>query len=948
MEKSDFYRETIQQALFGYAYFEILFDNSGEPYDYLFKDVNRSFEKLIGVEGDKLVNYTFNEAIKEEEEEVRFKEHLGKFAKDGVDVSIEYYSKELYKWYKVQLSSINSGFITAIFFEITDLKNTDKELQRSNRKNKEISTLMRLMADNMPDMIWAKNLNKEYIFTNRSICNNLLSALDPLEPIGKSDMFFATRERDAHPDNPNWHTFGEICRDSDAITIEQMRPMQFEEFGNVKSKFLFLDVHKAPLLDEDGELIGVVGSARDVTLAKETENQLRKLSQAVEQSPVSVVITNQDGSIEYVNPKFTSITGYTLEDVIGHNPRVLKSETHSPEYYKELWQAITSGNEWHGEFHNRKKNGELFWEAASISPIINSDGKITHYVAVKEDVTNRKILESDLLCNSLFRELLMEISSDFINIPLEKVDETISKALEKMALFVNTDRAYTFDYDWDNEVCNNSYEWCAIGVNPEIENLQNLPLSVLKEWVDAHKKGQYMYIPNVFELPEGIGRETLEMQGIKSFLTVPMMNEERCIGFVGFDSVYEHRIYTSTEIQLLKIFAQMLVNIKLRKEMVRDLVLAKEKAEESNRLKTHFINNISHEIRTPLNGLLGFSSLMMQESVSESEKKVQYNILQQSGSRLIKTIDDIMDIAQLKAGSIKPKIDNIDIGSIMNNLAEKLQIDCTNTNILVDLDIDDQNSGLLIKTDEYLFTNILSQLISNAKKFTVSGRIVLGYSVKDKWFEFFVKDTGDGISPELLEVVFEPFMQENSSNTRRYEGSGLGLAIAKGMTELLGGKIWVESKKWEGSTFFFTLPLATESITKIEKKNKSKDDSKPGKLVVLIVEDDESNYQLLDTFVKKAGFSTLHAWNGVEAVNLCSLFPEISMIFMDIKMPVMNGVEATSKIKAIRPNTPIIAITAYDHTVDKHIMLEAGCDACLSKPIDFRELRNLIQQKLST
>ncbi len=456
-----------------------------------------------------------------------------------------------------------------------------------------------------------------------------------------------------------------------------------------------------------------------------------------------------------------------------------------------------------------------------------------------------------------------------------------------------------------------------------------------------------MYIPKVSELPEGIGRETLEMQGIKSFLTVPMMNDERCIGFVGFDSVFEYRIYTYTEIQLLKIFAQMLVNIKLRKEMVRDLVIAKEKAEESNRLKTHFINNISHEIRTPLNGLLGFSSLMMQESISESEKKAQYNILQQSGSRLIKTIDDILDIAQLKAGSKKPKIDNVNIGSIMHNLAEKLQIDCTNTNILVDLDID-QKSSLLIKTDEYLFTNILSQLISNAKKFTVSGRIVLGYCVKEKWFEFYVKDTGDGISPELLDVIFEPFMQENSSNTRRYEGSGLGLAIAKGMTELLGGKIWVESTKGVGSTFFFTLPLATGSITTLEKKDVVKEGIKPSKLVVLIAEDDESNYQLLDTFVKKSGFSTLHAWNGAEALDLCKEFPEISLIFMDIKMPVMNGVEATSKIKSFRPDIPIIAITAYDHTVDKHIMLEAGCDACLSKPIDFRELRNLIKQRLST
>lgn len=260
-------------------------------------------------------------------------------------------------------------FYVLMHENVTERKKAEAELIASEKKFREISTLMRLMTDNMPDMLWAKDMNKDYIFANKSICNNLLGAIDTEEPLGKNDMFFAIRQRNSQPNNPQWHTFGEICRDSDSITMKELKPMQFDEFGNVKGKFLFLNVHKAPLYDDNGQLIGIVGSARDVTAAREAENQLRKLSQAVEQSPAAIVITNTEGIIEYVNPKFSEITGYTLREAIGKNPRILKSGEQPPEIYIDLWKTITSGQKWKGELHNKKKNGELFWESVFISPI---------------------------------------------------------------------------------------------------------------------------------------------------------------------------------------------------------------------------------------------------------------------------------------------------------------------------------------------------------------------------------------------------------------------------------------------------------------------------------------------------------------------------------------------------------------------------------------------------
>ncbi len=538
----------------------------------------------------------------------------------------------------------------------------------------------------------------------------------------------------------------------------------------------------------------------------------------------------------------------------------------------------------------------------------------------------------------------MEISSGFINIPLEKVDEEINRSLEKMGLFVNADRCYIFEYDWVKEVSSNTNEWCGKEINSEIENLQNIPLSLMTDLAVAHKNGEPTFLPNVNVLPFGPARKLVEMQGVKSFITVPMMNGDQCIGFVGFDYVREHSNYTESETQLLKIFAQLLVNVKLRKEMVGQLVIAKEKAEESNRLKTHFMNNISHEIRTPLVGLLGFGNFMMQEGLTATEKYSYYEILEQSGARLIKTVDDIMDIAQLKAGSITPKFGDVNVALILSQVKDKLQNACSRKNVLVNLDIPPDYTSLTLLTDEIFFTKIITQLTGNAEKFTAVGRISLGFEVNGQWVKFFVKDTGKGIASDKLEILFEPFMQEDLRNTRGYEGSGLGLAIARGMTELLGGRIWAESVKGTGSSFFFTLPLETGTVEDSPEEEKPQMGNTRGKKLILIAEDDESNFMLLNAMARRSGFSTLHAWNGTDAVDLCHQYPEISLIFMDIKMPAMNGLEATAHIKAFRPDLPIIAITAHAQTGDKYKMLDAGCDAYLAKPFRLNELIALIEK----
>ncbi len=503
---------------------------------------------------------------------------------------------------------------------------------------------------------------------------------------------------------------------------------------------------------------------------KTREDELRKLSRAMEQSPAAVVITNTNGDIEYINPKYSEVTGYTMEEAIGKNPRMLNSGKQSDEFYKDLWDTITSGKEWKGEILNKKKSGDLFWESVSISPITGQDGEITHYLAVKEDITEKKKVEQELFS-------------------------------------------------------------------------------------------------------------------------------------------------------------------------------AKEKAEESNRLKTAFINNISHEVRTPLNGILGFGEFMMDENLSRADKLEYYKIVKQSSDRLQQTINDIMDLSELKAGTIKPNKSDLYVAGIVSNLCDQTKRACAKKNVLVSMEIPAEFENLVLQTDEELFTKIVSHLLSNAEKFTTTGRITMGYEVKNEWVEFFVKDTGKGIAADKIAVIFEPFMQEDTSNTRGYEGSGTGLSIVKGMLQLLGGKLWVETQKGKGSTFFFKLPLIAgkhkqEPVIEITTPTDQK--KVAGNRLILIAEDDESNAQLMQVVMQKDGFSTLHAYNGAEAVDLCSKYPEISIVLMDIKMPVMNGMEATAAIKKIRPELPVIALTAHAQTGDRHRMLLAGCDEYLAKPVNLNELKSMV------
>ena len=374
-----------------------------------------------------------------------------------------------------------------------------------------------------------------------------------------------------------------------------------------------------------------------------------------------------------------------------------------------------------------------------------------------------------------------------------------------------------------------------------------------------------------------------------------------------------------------------------------ELIIARDKAEANDRLKTSFIQNVSHEIRTPLNGILGLTHLFIDPDVSAADKNDYIPMLQSSSERLVKTVSDYLDISLIVSNNVDLNYKSFIINDELQELKDKFFNSYLEKNLTLNIQVPDNTDELTIFTDKKSFKNIFSQLIHNAIKFTINGVITIGYNLKENNIEFYIIDTGVGIDIKLQTAIFEYFVQEDMTDTRGFEGSGLGLAIVKGLLVLLDGKIRVESIKGEGATFYFSLPYTENIEVSIQEDIHNINMQSNKQPVILIAEDDLTNYVYLEAILGKYTTSFYHATNGIEAVDICKQHPEISIVFMDIKMPILNGVEATKQIKSFRKELPIIALSAQAMSEDENLAREAGCDEFMLKPFSTNELSVIIE-----
>jgi PAS domain S-box-containing protein len=514
----------------------------------------------------------------------------------------------------------------------------------------------------------------------------------------------------------------------------------------------------------------------DVTEKKSAEKQLKLLSRSVEQSPVSIIITDTSGKIEYVNPGFQRISGYSLEEVKGQTPRFLKSGYHPPEFYKYLWSTILSGKDWSGELRNKRKNGELYWINAVISPVLNSRGEVTNFVSIREDITGRK-------------------------------------------------------------------------------------------------------------------------------------------------------------------------------KMVQDLVAAKEKAEESDRLKLAFLANMSHEIRTPMNGILGFAEILKEPGLTSQKQHKFLDIIEKSGKRMLDTVNDLIDISKIETGQVKLYESEINLKEQLENLFEFFVPQAGEKELQFTLKDTVPMRFAMIRTDRSKLDSILTNLIKNAIKFTDKGKIEVGCSKKDNYLEFYVSDTGIGVPPGKQAAIFKRFEQADTIQAKTFQGAGLGLAIAKAYVEMLGGEIRLESEEGKGSIFYFTHPLRSEgalSVNPTDRKSKHTGIPNLGGKKILIAEDDFYSREMITHLLSKTGATLLVARDGMEAVEEFQRDQDnVDLVLLDIQLPEMNGFEVLKILRTINPDLTVIAQTAYAMLEDIRRFREAGFTDYITKPISQEKLFAILDKYLS-
>ncbi len=398
----------------------------------------------------------------------------------------------------------------------------------------------------------------------------------------------------------------------------------------------------------------------------------------------------------------------------------------------------------------------------------------------------------------------------------------------------------------------------------------------------------------------------------------------------------------------IKYFEGFVIDITERKRAEKELIKAKEKAEESDRLKSAFLANMSHEIRTPMNGILGFAELLKEPQLSGEEQQKYIKIIEKSGARMLNIINDIVSISKIESGQIEVYNSEVNINEQLEFTFNFFKLEADKKGLLLNLKYNLPTKEAIIRSDREKTYGIITNLVKNAIKYTDTGSIEFGYTLKENFLEFYVKDTGIGIPLDRQKAIFERFVQADTEDKRALQGAGLGLCIAKAYVELLEGEIWVDSIENNGSTFYFTLPYNKISTTiTVENNNpisNTTEEISSNQIKILIAEDDETSDLLLTTTLKAYSNNILHALNGFEAIKIMKSNPDIDLILMDINMPLLDGYEATRQIREFNKDVIIIAQTAYALKGDREKAMEVGCNNYLPKPIDNTVLGILLKK----
>ena len=783
---------------------------------------------------------------------------------------------------------------------------------------------LRTLINSMTDIVCFKDGSGRWMVANEYDLN--LFGLTNVDYVGKKDSELA--EFSGFYRNAFLN-----CEASDEKAWQKGIPSKNDETIPLPDgTSLIFDVVKIPSFDAEGRRKGLVVVGRDITERKKTEIELMRLSQVVEQSPDSIIVTNIDGIIEYVNPATCQLSGYTRDELVGKNPRILRSGNATKEEYAQFLETILEGKKWNGEFQSRKKNGEFYWEHTSISPIRNHEGKVTQFLSIKQDITTQKHNEN-------IQKVLFNISKQaFITNDIDQLLEFVKKELN---VLVDTSNFLVAFYNEEDGMLTSKFR------SDEKDTHTTWPAEKsLTGYVVKHNE-PLMLTSDGFQKLAETGEVELVGTASQIWIGVPLTVNGRPYGAIVIQDYKNPKAFDQNDFKMLEFIAsQLSLTIQRQKSFV-ELKEALAKAEAGDKLKSAFINNISHEIRTPLNGIIGFSEMILNPDSSYDDNELCYNVIRKSSKRLINTVNSYLDVALIVSGTMEISKRPTNIDHLLSEIHSEFIDACKQKDVELIISKPDNQDALVLKSDSDKIHKIAGHLLENAVKFIETGSITFGYEKQDYDIEFFVKDTGPGIKPENINEIYNAFMSAEVDTTQRHDGSGLGLTIAYGMVQLLGGKLWVESRNGFGATFYFSLPFSenpvilTKAVTETHKTDNS---TAP---LILIAEDDDSNYKYTEIVLQYASYKVIRAENGADAIDCCRKHPEIKVVLMDIKMPMMDGFEATKQIRAFRPDLPIIALTAHVTTEDENKAFAAGCTDYITKPVSKAKLLEIIKTSVN-
>ncbi len=803
--------------------------------------------------------------------------------KDGSEIWIEDHG-----WYS---RDENTGIVyhEGIMRDVTERKRSELALQESE-------ALYRNLVERMPDGVYKSTPDGKFVDINPAMVNLMgYSSKEELMAIDiKTELYFEPSDRES------------------LVLKEQLEEMGIYRLKKKDGSEIWVEDHGWYNTDKNGNITFHEGIMRDITIRRQADETLRKS----EEKHRTILLTAMDGfwmadmegNLLEVNESYCRMSGYSAEELLGMNISDLEKIENDNETVNYI-QKIEATGENRFESVHRRKDGSLYNVEINVKYQPDNGGQL---VAFLHNITERKqALEALRKSREEFQNYFKTGSIGLCVTSPDKGWVEVNDSLCRML-------GYT-----KNELC--GLTWADLTHPDDLEADLDLFNQTINRQIDMYE----------------MDKRFIRKDGSVVYTTISVTCQRNADGSVNY-------------------FLSSILDITARKVAEEELLIAKEKAEESDKLKSAFLANMSHEIRTPMNGILGFAELLKTPNLSGDEQQQYIAIIKKSGERMLNIINDIVDISKIEAGQVKVFISETKINEQTEFLYSFFKPEVEKKGMQLALHNGLHGNEAVIKTDKEKVYAILTNLIKNAIKFTSKGSIEIGYKIvaadqlpiaetlhaTPLQLQFYVKDTGFGIPVDRQQAIFDRFVQADIADSRAFQGAGLGLSISKAYVGMLGGAMWVESEEGLGSTFYFTIPYISESEQKqSDLKNWiNNENSSINKLKILIVEDDQTSEMLISIAIRTLSKEILKARTGADAIETCRANPDIDLILMDIKMPEMDGYEATRQIRQFNKEVCIIAQTAFGLVDEKEKALASGCNDYISKPIDIALLKQLIHK----